>query len=187
MELGNSPKELELAAAAPVEKPPIKGWLTSLNSVLSRWVMYLACLCLAGLLAVVVYGVILRYVFNDAPPYVEQVALLLVISVAMFGASAGVRDAGHIGLDSLVMALPERAQFWCEAIVFLLSIVFALVLFAGGAEMASSTRGSTIPTLGLSEAIRYLPILIAGVLITLFSIEHLIALFTGKEVVPSWN
>ena len=29
--------------------------------------------------------------------------------------------------------------------------------------------------------------MIAGVLITLFSIEHLIALFTGKEVVPSWH
>ena len=66
-------------------------------------------------------------------------------------------------------------------------IAFAVALFAGGAEMASSTRGSTIPTLGISEAIRYLPILIAGVLITLFSIEHLIALFTGKEVIPSWH
>ena len=186
MELGSSPADLELVVAPPVAKP-LKGPLTALNSVLSRWTMYLACLSLVGLLAVVVYGVVLRYVFNNAPAYVEQVALLLVISVAMFGASAGVRDAGHIGLDSVVMMLPERAQFWCEVIVFLLSIAFAIALFAGGAEMASSTRGSTIPTLGISEAIRYAPILIAGVLITLFSIEHLIALFTGKEVIPSWH
>ena len=186
MELGSSPAELEVPVAPPAVKP-LTGWLTALNSVLSRFAMYLACLCLVGLLSVVVYGVVLRYVFNAAPPYVEQVALLLVISVAMFGASAGVRDAGHIGLDSVVMMLPERAQFWCEVIVFLLSIAFAVALFAGGAEMASSTRGSTIPTLGISESIRYAPILIAGVLITLFSIEHLIALFSGKEVVPSWH
>jgi TRAP-type transport system small permease protein len=162
-------------------------WLTALNARLSRWTMYLACICLAGLLTVVVYGVVLRYVFNDAPPYVEQVALLLVISVAMFGASAGVRDAGHIGMDSLVLILPERVQFWCEVAVFILSIMFALALLAGGAEMATSTRDNTIPTLGISEAIRYLPVMIAGVLITLFSIEHLIALFAGKEVVPSWH
>src|SRR3954470_11317014 len=102
----------------------------------------------------------MRYVFNNAPPYVEQVALLLVISVAMFGASAGVRDAGHIGLDSLVAILPEKAQFWCEVVVFLLSIVFALALIAGGVEMAASTRDSTIPTLGLSESVRYFPVLI---------------------------
>jgi len=161
--------------------------LSTLNTRLSRWTMYLACLCLVGLLAVVVYGVVLRYIFNDAPPYVEQVALLLVISVAMFGASAGVRDAGHIGLDSLVAVLPEKARFWCEAVVYVLTVVFAVTLFAGGAEMAVSTRDSTIPTLGLSEAVRYVPILIAGILIGLFSIEHLIAQFTGKEVVPSWH
>ncbi|WP_285414453.1 MULTISPECIES: TRAP transporter small permease [Variovorax] len=161
--------------------------LTSLNARLSRWAMYIACVCLVGLLAVVVYGVVLRYVFNDAPPYVEQVALLLVISVAMFGASAGVRDAGHIGLDSLVKALPPKGQFWCKALTYVLTIGFAVALFAGGAEMAVSTRESTIPTLGLSEAVRYVPILFAGVLITLFSIEHLAAQFTGQKVVPSWH
>src|SRR6478735_424763 len=161
--------------------------LTQLNARLSRWTMYLACICLVGLLSVVVYGVVLRYVFNDAPPYVEQVALLLVISVAMFGASAGVRDAGHIGLDSLVKALPAKAQFWCRVIVYLLSISFAAALFAGGVEMAWSTHDATIPTLGLTESVRYLPVVIAGVLITLFSLEHLIAQFTGHEVVPSWH
>jgi TRAP-type C4-dicarboxylate transport system permease small subunit len=158
-----------------------------LNARLSRWTMYLACVCLAGLLGVVVYGVVLRYVFNDAPPYVEQVALLLVISVAMFGASAGVRDAGHIGLDSLVRVLPPRAQFWCKFVVYLLSIAFAIALFAGGAEMAVSTHHDTIPTLGLSESVRYVPVLIAGVLITLFSLEHVVAQFTGHEVIPSWH
>ena len=161
--------------------------LTHLNARLSRWTMYIACICLAGLLSVVVYGVVLRYVFNDAPPYVEQVALLLVISVAMFGASAGVRDAGHIGLDSVVKMLPASAQFWCKALVYVLSIAFAAALFLGGVEMATSTHDSTIPTLGISEAYRYLPIVMAGVLITLFSLEHLIAQFTGQEVVPSWH
>ncbi len=161
--------------------------LTPLNARLSRWTMYLACICLLGLLAVVVYGVVLRYVFNDAPPYVEQVALLLVISVAMFGASAGVRDAGHIGLDSVVRMLSPRGQFWCKFAVHVLSIGFAVALFAGGWEMAASTYETTIPTLGISEAFRYAPVLAAGVLITLFSLEHLMAQFSGREVVPSWH
>jgi len=161
--------------------------LTPLNRVLSRWTMYLACTCLAGLLSVVIYGVVLRYVFNDAPPYVEQVALLLVVSVAMFGASAGVRDAGHIGLDSLVKVLPDTTQFWCKVTVFLLVICFALALLVGGMLMAISTYASLIPTLGISEAVRYIPVLISGVLIVLFSIEHLLAQFSGEKVVPSWH
>jgi TRAP-type C4-dicarboxylate transport system permease small subunit len=161
--------------------------LSQLNARLSRWTMFVACLCLAGLLSVVIYGVVMRYVFNNAPPYVEQLALLLVISVAMFGASAGVRDAGHIGLDSLVKVLPARVQFWCKVVVHLLVIVFAQALLVGGGLMAVSTHGSTIPTLGLSEAVRYAPVLASGVLISLFSIEHLVALFTGKKVKPSWH
>ena len=162
-------------------------WLTAMNARLSRYAMYIACACLAGLLSVVVYGVVLRYGFNHAPPFVEQVALLLVISVAMFGASAGVRDAGHIGLDSAVRLLPEKAQFWCRVLVHILSIAFALALLVGGIEMAYSTAATTIPTLGISEAARYVPIISAGILITLFSSEHLIAQCCGKEVVPSWN
>lgn len=162
-------------------------WLTALNSRLSRWAMYAACLCLAGLVCIVDYGVTMRYGFNDAPPYVEQIALLLVISVAMFGASAGVRDAGHIGMDSLVILLPKKAQFWVGVLVGLFTIVFGAILIYGSYIMAVAVADTTIPTLGITESIRYMPPIIAGVFIILFSIEHLIAMFSKKEVISSWH
>ncbi len=152
----------------------------SINEHLSNWVLRAASACLAALGIVVIYGVIMRYAFNDAPPYVEQVALLLVISVAMFGAAAGVHDAGHIGLDSVVKLLPEKAQFLCLVVVELLTISFAVILLWGCEHMATSTRHDTIPTLGISEAWRYVPPMIAGVLIILFSVKHMLALFTKK-------
>jgi TRAP-type C4-dicarboxylate transport system permease small subunit len=37
------------------------------------------------------------------------------------------------------------------------------------------------------ESVDYIPLVIAGVLIVLFSAEHIIALVRGQEVVPSWN
>ena len=37
------------------------------------------------------------------------------------------------------------------------------------------------------DGIDYLPLVIAGVLIVLFSIEHIIALLRGQEVEPAWN
>ena len=160
---------------------------TAVNARLSRWAMYIACACLAGLLAVVVYGVVLRYVFNDAPPYVEQVALLLVISVAMFGAAAGVRDAGHIGLDSLVKKLPPPVQRVVAVVVEVLILAFALLLLAGSVLMILSTRHDTIPTLGISEAFRYAAPVLASLLIALFSVTHLLALFGGKTQGPAWN
>jgi hypothetical protein len=41
--------------------------------------------------------------------------------------------------------------------------------------------------LPVPDGIDYVPVLIAGALIVLFSIEHIIALVQGKVVEPSWN
>lgn len=149
--------------------------------------MYLACICLAGLVIDVDYGVIMRYVFNHPPQFVEQIALLMVISVAMFGASAGVRDAGHIGMETLVSLLPQKIQNVAGFIVGLFTILFAGILFYGSLYMALSLRDNMIPTLGIPESVRYIPPILAGILIVLFSIEHLIAMSTNRKVVPSWH
>ena len=157
--------------------------LILLNKRLTSGVLGVASLCLAALGLVVIYGVIMRYGFNDAPPYVEQVALLLVICVAMFGAASGVHDVGHIGLDSVVKILPAKVQFICFVLVELLTLAFATILVWGSLQMALSTFHDTIPTLGISEAIRYMPSTIAGILIILFAIEHLLMLFIQKPSV----
>lgn len=162
-------------------------WLTHLNSRLSRWAMYIAVTCLLGIVGVVVGSVIWRYILNDAPAWSEQVALILVINVAMFGAAAGVRDEGHIGMESLIGLLPHKIQVWVGNLVGVITIVFGSVLAWGCTVMAISVRSNLIPTLGISEAYRYMPCVVAGVLIVMFSIEHLIALSTDKEVVPSWH
>ena len=161
--------------------------LTAINTRLSRCAMYVACTGLACLVCVVDYSVVMRYVFNDAPAFAEQAALLLVITVAMFGASAGVRDAGHIGMDTLVALLPKKAHKYIDLIVSGINFTFGAVLLIGCLLMAESTYSATIPTIGISEAFRYLPPIIAGVLIILFAVEHLIALLTDKKVIKSWH
>lgn len=161
--------------------------LTAVNSRLSRWAMWVASACVIGLVIDVDYGVIMRYGFHEAPPFMEEVALLLSIAVAMFGASAGVRDAGHIGVDSLVGLLPEKLRFWVGVGAGSLTGLFALCMLVGSSMMVHETHEHTIPTLGISEAYRYVPPIIAGVLIIMFSIEHLIAMFKNEKVVSSWH
>ena len=149
-------------------------WLAHLNARLTAIVLVLARLCLAGLGIIVLYGVVMRYAFNNAPPYVEQLALLLVISVSMFGAAAVAHDAGHIGLDSVVNRLPHRVRHAIARLVALSTLAFSLVILYGAWEMARSTHDNQIPTLGISEAWRYLPLIIAGALIALFSIDRML-------------
>ena len=42
------------------------------------------------------------------------------------------------------------------------------------------------PMLGVPAGLDYLALVIAGVLIVLFSFEHILALLRGEEVVPAW-
>ncbi|MEX8492999.1 TRAP transporter small permease [Sphaerotilus sp.] len=156
-------------------------WLYGLSAWLSRAVLVLAGICLALLGVIVLYGVVLRYVFNNAPPYVEQIALLLVICVAMFGAAAGVHAAGHIGLDSVVKLLPPAGQRFCALLVEVLNLVFAAVLTWGSWLMAHSTAHDVIPTLGISEASRYVPVITAGILIAIFSLTRLLGLLSQPQ------
>jgi TRAP-type C4-dicarboxylate transport system permease small subunit len=41
--------------------------------------------------------------------------------------------------------------------------------------------------LPVPDGIDYVPVIIAGALIFIFSIEHIVALLRGEVVEPSWN
>lgn len=162
-------------------------WLTYINSRLSRWSMYIAVTCLLGIVGTVLGSVIWRYGLNNAPSWSEQVALLLVINVAMFGAAAAIRDEGHIGMESMVGLLPEKMQFWIGNLNGYLTITFGIALVWLGTLMAIAVFPTKIPALGIRETWRYVPVIISGALMILFSIEHLIAMHAKKEVIPSWH
>ncbi len=139
------------------------------------------------LIAAVLYQVIGRYVFNDTPTWAESGAVLLVLYVTMLGMAVGVRDAGHIGLESLLVLVPDAVRLKMELLIHVLVLGFGVVMAYNCAVLAQSVWDYKIPTLGLSEAFKYVPPAMAGVLIALFSIEHIIALIRGEEVEPAWH
>ena len=151
------------------------------NDFLFRVLAVVASTSLAVLCLLVIYSVVMRYVFSDAPDFVEPIALLLVIVIAMFGAALKVREGGHIGLDSLVKKLPPKGQTIAHAFQHICLIVLAVAIFFGCWQMAETTMDDKIPILGLPEALRYLIPVIASACIALFSFENLLGLFAQKQ------
>ena len=162
--------------------------LTPINAWIARLCMFAAVAGLLAIVAVVAWQVFGRYVLNDTPTWAESLALVLVLYVTMFGAAVGVRDAGHIGLDSVIAyAVSERHRIWFEYIIHVLVGIFGFLMAWHGGVLAASVMPYKIPILGLPEGINHIPLVIAGALIVLFSVEHILALIAGEKVVPSWH
>ena len=160
---------------------------TRFCAALARLCLQVGVIGLVLLIAAVLYQVIGRYVLNDTPTWAESGAVLLVLYVTMLGMAVGVRDAGHIGLESLLVLVPEAIRLKMELLIHVLVLSFGVVMAYNCTVLAQSVWDYKIPTLGLSEAFKYAPPAMAGVLIALFSLEHIIALLRGVEVEPAWH
>ena len=154
---------------------------------LARACMWLGIFGLVALIVAVTTQVVGRYVFNNTPTWAESLALLLVLYVTMFGTAVGVRDAGHIGLESFLVLAPDALRLKMEYLIHALVLLFGLAMAWNCAFLAHSVWGYRLPTLWISEGWKYVPAAMAGVLIVLFSIEHIIALAQGQEVEPAWH
>ncbi|MFO1342897.1 MAG: TRAP transporter small permease [Burkholderiales bacterium] len=160
---------------------------TALCRRIARACMWLGIAGMIALICAVSWQVFGRYVLNNTPTWAESLALLLVLYVTMLGTAVGVRDAGHIGLESMLVLAPEHIRIKMEYLIHSLVLLFGALMAWDCAFLMESVWTYRLPTLGISEGWRYFPAAVAGVLIVMFSIEHLIALAKGQEVEPAWQ
>jgi TRAP-type transport system small permease protein len=72
-------------------------------------------------------------------------------------------------------------------VIHALVAIFGVAMAYNGYVLGASVAPYKLPNINLSEAVRYVPLVISGVLVVLFSLEHLIALLRGVEVEPAWH
>ena len=168
-------------------RPPLTGPLTRFNGTIARYGMYLSVIGLLAIVAIVFYQVFGRYVLNSSPTWTESLALVLVLYVTLIAAAVGVRDAGHIGMESLLVLASERMRERIELAIHVLVMLFGLAMVYNGWVLGQSVAAYKIPNLNLPEVVRYVPLVLSGAMIALFSIEHIIAILKNAEVEPAWH
>jgi len=179
----NSPLPIEL----PHLLPPANLLFNRICAVISKVSLIVAIVGLITLILAVQLQVVGRYVFNDTPTWTEALALQLVLFITALGVAVGVRDAGHIGLDSMVGLLPDWMRMKIEILIHLLVGLFGAIMVSSGWLWTKMKWSELDPMLGLPAGLDYLALVIAGALIVLFSFEHILALLRGEEVLPSWH
>lgn len=172
-------------AASPA-RPVAAHPFNRLCGALSKASLMLAVLLLLAVIVAVQVQVVGRYVFNDTPTWAEALALQLVLYVTALGVAVGVRDAGHIGLESLVTLLPERFRLKIEVLIHAFVGLFGALMVQSGWMWTTLKWSDLKPILGVPVGMDYAALVVAGALIVLFSIEHILALLRGEDVEPSW-
>lgn len=156
-------------------------------ALLARACMWISVAGLACLIVAVGLQIFGRHVLNRTPTWAESIAMLLVLYVTMLGAAVGVRDAGHIGFESLIEALPPAGKRRLQIFIHLLVLAFGLLMAWNCGVLAESVHDYMIPNLGISEGWKYVPAMLSGGLISIFSIEHIVAMLRNQKVVPAWR
>ncbi len=163
---------------------PRPGRASGLDRVLDA--LSFVCKLLSGTAIVVltlIFGWLVwgRYVMNDTPTWVEQVALLLVMLITFLGAAVGVRENTHLGVSYFREIVPSRVRTMLMVISHIFMAIFGAVLAWNGYKLAALKWESSIPLIGVSEGWRAVPITACGILVLLFSLGHLVAIARGER------
>ena len=150
--------------------------LTRFCAATSKLCLMVAVVGLIAIILCVQYQVIGRYVFNDTPTWAEALSLLLVLYVTALGVAVGVRDAGHIGLESIVILLPGKLRLKWEILIHLCVGVLGALMVQNGYMWTVLKWNAQKPMLAVPSGLDFLPLVISGVLVVLFSIEHIIVI-----------
>ncbi len=152
--------------------------ITTLLSGFSRAAIAFAAAGLVVMTVITGWQIYGRYILNDTPNWSERSSIFLMNWYILLAAAAGVREQFHLGLVFFREGTKGRTRLTIDTIVHLLVGSFGIAMVIFGSRLAIATWTHTIPTLGISNGWSYLPVPIAGVLITIFSLEHLYRLFT---------
>jgi TRAP-type C4-dicarboxylate transport system permease small subunit len=147
---------------------------------LARAAILVAGVAMVVMTGVVAWGVFGRFVLNDTPAWAEASALLLMAWVILGAAAAGVREAFHMGFETLRDVLPPPLARLCHVLSDLTIAVFGAAMAWYGLDLAWTVWDATLPTIGLPGTVEYLPLVLGGALFCLFGLERLLAhLVTG--------
>jgi TRAP-type transport system small permease protein len=120
-------------------------------------------LCLAVMVVLVFGNVVLRYVFNSGITISEELSRWLMVWLTFLGAIVALREHAHLGVDTLVRALPASGKRICFVLSYSLMLFADWLLLSGSWKQIIITAGDRAPATNLSVGLFYGAGLVFGI------------------------
>ena len=141
----------------------------------------LIALCLAVMVVLVFGNVVLRYGFNSGITVSEELSRWLLVWLTFLGAIVALRKHAHLGVDTLVRALPPLGKKICFILSYLLMLYADWLLTLGSWKQTVLTFGDSAPASGISVGLFfYSSGLVFGVSAAVILVLDLVRVLSGK-------
>jgi TRAP-type C4-dicarboxylate transport system permease small subunit len=136
--------------------------------------------CLAVMVVLVFGNVVLRYAFNSGIASSEELSRWLLVWLTFLGAIVALREHAHLGVDTLVRALPPAGKRICFVLSYGLMLYADALLTEGSWKQTLITWGDSAPATGLSVGIFYASGIVFGVSAAVILLHDLWRVLTGR-------
>lgn len=131
---------------------------------------------LALQVAVVLWGVLTRYLLGNQAGWTEELARFLLIWISLLGAAYAVARRSHIAIQLLPDRLPavRRKRLYRLIDALVLCFAFAVLVVGGGYYVwLTFYLGQRAPSLKVPVGVFYLAVPLSGILISYFKAKDL--------------
>jgi C4-dicarboxylate transporter DctQ subunit len=128
-------------------------------------------------------GVVLRYVFNFAFSWTEEVVRYSIVWLVFLGGSIAARRGAHISMDILVVYLSPRAKLAVAALATAVAGAFCLAMTFYGSLLTWSiwSYGQTSPAAMIPMALPFAAIPVGCALMTIRFFAALVVYLRGRD------
>lgn len=136
---------------------------------------------LLGLMVILVFGnVVLRYGFNSGLVFSEEVSRFVFMWLTLLGALLAMHHRAHLGMNSVIAALPVMGQRVVRFISDLIMLICCLMLAWGTWEQVVLAMADRAPVTGIPMGIVFSALLICSIGMVLMLMHGLWRQVTGR-------
>ena len=147
--------------------------VADLTAAIARLALWIAGVGLVLMTIFIAAQVFWRYVLNDSIIWTEPASVMIMGWFIFLGAAVGIREGYHLSFDVLLYLVPHQGKMVLYSISDLAVAAFGAGMVWYGWSLAAKAANNIMPSLGISDAWSFIPIVIGGVLVVLFSFERI--------------
>ena len=163
-------------AGADSQRGPVAAWAIRAQHALGRLLGVPAALLVAAEIAVLLAGVVGRYVFHHPLVWTDEVASILFLWLAMLGSAVAFQRGEHMRMTAVVGKLAPSKRALLDVIATVAALAFLLLMLSPAWEYASVQAMIRTPALNLQDSWR------AAAMVVGFGFMALLALLRLLEM-----